>query len=61
VSVRLLVAACLLPLVPLLALVRAGWLRGGEHLAVLFWPAVTFATVFFGLSWLTDRLFGGER
>jgi hypothetical protein len=58
---RTMAAVTLLPLVPLVLSVRAGWLRGAGLLGDLALPATVGLVVFFGTSWLADRLLGGDR
>jgi hypothetical protein len=49
----------LAPLVPVLAAVRLGWLRGSGVAADLLLPLGAGVVVFFGTSWLVDRILGG--
>jgi type IV secretory pathway VirB2 component (pilin) len=49
----------LVPMLAVLAAVGLGWLRGAEDVAELAVPLVAGVVVFFGSSWLLDRLLGG--
>jgi hypothetical protein len=56
---RGMLVVALAPVVPVVAALRLGWLRGAGVAADLLLPLGAGVMVFFGTSWLVDKILGG--